>query len=190
MQLNTTGFTPPVPMGGFLDPQKIVDSLGILPGMRAADFGSGAGHFTILLAKAVGETGVVTAVDILSSALETLKAKAKIDNLNNIETVRSNLEMPGGSGLANDSEDLVLLANTLFQNPNKELIIEEARRVLKPEGSLVVIEWRKGAGGFGPPDNLRTDPEEMHRIIGEKGFEFADAIDTGSFHYGMLFKKL
>jgi ubiquinone/menaquinone biosynthesis C-methylase UbiE len=173
-----------------MDPQKIVGSFGVAQGMRIADFGSGAGYFTILLAKMVGESGVVTAVDVLDSALETLRAKAKAEGLRNIETIRSNLEAPGGSGLNNDSQDVVLLANTLFQNVNKTVIIAEAGRVLKPNGTLIIIDWRKGTNGFGPPDNLRLDPEETRELVVSNGFQFSNNIDAGTFHFGMIFRKV
>ncbi len=190
-QQNTTGFSPPVPgSGGFMDPQKIAGYFGVAPGMKIADFGSGAGYFTIVLARMAGESGVVTAIDILDSALETLRAKAKAEGLSNIETVRSNLEVPGGSGLGNASQDMVLLANILFQNPDKTPIVAEARRVLKPNGTLVVIDWQKGTNGFGPPDNLRTSPEEMRGIVVGNGFQFANEIDAGIFHFGLIFKKV
>jgi ubiquinone/menaquinone biosynthesis C-methylase UbiE len=173
-----------------MDPHKIAGSFGITPGMRVADFGSGAGYFTILLAKMVGESGVVTAVDVLNSALETLRAKAKAEGLKNIEIIRSNLEIPGGSGLNNDSQDMVLLANTLFQNVNKAVIIAEAGRVLRSNGILVVIDWRKGTNGFGPPDNLKLDPEETKELVIGNGFQFSNNIDAGTFHFGMIFRKV
>ncbi len=173
-----------------MDPQKIVGYFGVTEGMKIADFGSGAGYFTILLGELVGDSGVITAVDVMDSALETLRAKAKARGLQNIETVRSNLEMPGGSGLASESQDMVLLANILFQNENKTAIIAESGRVLKPSGVLVVIDWRKGNGGFGPPDNLRADPGELREIIVGSGFQFSNEIDAGVFHFGMIFKKV
>ncbi len=174
-----------------MDPESIAAGFGLVEGMRVADFGSGAGYFTIIMAKSVGESGVVTAVDIMDSALETLRAKAKMDGLGNIQTVRSNLEILGSSGLADDSQDMVLLANILFQNKNKESIIKEAGRVLRPGGSVVVIDWRKGTGGFGPPDDLRTDEEEMKKLmLVSDGLQYASEIDAGGFHYGMVFKKI
>lgn len=190
-QLNTTGFSPPAPgSGGFMDPQKIVSRFGLVEGMKIADLGSGAGYFTIFLAKAVGENGVVTAIDILDTALETLRAKAKAEGLRNIETVRANLEVPGGSGLSNDSQDIVLLANILFQSQKKAEIIAEAKRTLKPGGSLIVIDWKKGTSGFGPPDNLRSSPEEIRELVVSNGFQFANEIDAGVFHFGLILKKI
>ena len=177
--------------GGFMDPERIAAGFGLTEGMRAADFGSGSGYFTIIMAKKVGDSGVITAVDLMNPALETLRAKAKMEGLGNIQTVRSNLEIVGSSGLAGDSQDMVLLANILFQNSNKARIMDETRRVIKPGGTLIVIDWRKGAGGFGPPDDLRTDEEAMKQlVIGSDGLQFVSSIDAGSFHYGLKFIKL
>jgi len=173
-----------------MDPQRIAGYFGIAPGMKIADFGSGAGYFAIILGKMVGENGTVSAIDVMDSALETLRAKAKAEGLRNIETVRSNLEIPGGSGLGNDSQDMVLLANILFQNTDKAPIVAEAKRVIKPGGTLIVIDWQKGSSGFGPPDNLRTSPEEMRQLVVDNSFQFANEIDAGNFHFGLIFRKI
>ncbi|MBI2064041.1 MAG: class I SAM-dependent methyltransferase [Candidatus Yanofskybacteria bacterium] len=192
MQLNTIGMTSRSHgTGGFMDPNSIVGYFGLTEGMRVADFGSGAGYFTILMAKRVGDGGVVTAVDILDSSLETLRAKAKMDGLGNIRTVRADIGMLGGSGLVENSQDIILLANILFQNADKRPIIAEARRTLKPGGSIIVIDWRKGTDGFGPPDDLRTDEEEMKQlVIANDGIQYTGEIDAGIFHYGMIFRKI
>lgn len=180
----------PVGTGGFLDPQKIVNSFGITESMRIADFGSGAGYFTIIMAKIAGESALVSAVDILDSALDQVRTKAKNEGLRNIQTIRANLEIFGGSGLDNDSQDIVLLANILFQSDQKSEIVKEAKRVLRPGGRLILIDWRQGTGGFGPPDNLRLDEEAMRSLVTQQDFQFVSTIDTGSFHYGLIFQKI
>lgn len=172
-----------------MDPERIAGTFGVTEGMRVADFGSGAGYFTILLARLVGEDGVVTAVDVLDSALDTVRAKAAGEGLNNVQIIRSNLEILGSSGLADGSQDMLLLANILFQNKDKEAIVNEARRALKSGGRLVVIDWQKGTSGFGPPDELRSDPQTMQAMISQAGFDFVGLIDAGLFHFGMTFKK-
>lgn len=175
--------------GGFLDPDKIASEFGIKEGMTIADFGSGAGYFTILLAQKVGKDGKVFALDILETALDNVRVKAKGAGLDNVETTRANLEVLGGSGLADNSQDIVLLANIFFQSDKKGEIIKEAKRVLKNGGSIVVIDWKRGAGGFGPPDNLRTDEIAMRSLVMGESFSFEKEIDAGQFHYGMIFHK-
>ena len=187
--MNSVPNVEPSGNGGFIDPLKIAAVFGISEGMRVADFGSGSGYFTIILGKMVGQTGIVTAIDIMTAALDTLRGKAKAEGLTNIETVRANLEILGSSGLSNDSQDFVLLANILFQNEKKEDILREAKRILKLGGIMVVIAWKPDDKSFGPPKELRTDQEAMRSIVTSVDFQFAGNIDAGSFHYGMIFKK-
>lgn len=173
-----------------MDPQKVAVTFGVREGMRIADFGCGSGHFTILMAKVVGDSGVITAIDVLETALDTIRAKAKNENLNNINTVRSNLEVPNSSGLMPSSQDLVLLANILFQSDKKEEIVKEAARILKTGGGMIVINWKKGAGGFGPPDEMRTDPVILEKMVSGLGFKKVNEFDAGVFHSGFIFRKL
>lgn len=187
--LNNIQISPQAGAGGFINPDLIIGSFGIQEGMKIADFGSGSGYFTILMGKLAGEGGLVTALDIMENALETVRSKAKSEGLRNIQTVRSNLEILGSSGLSSGSQDLVLMANILFQSDKKDEIIKEANRVLKEGGILVIIDWKKGAGGFGPPDNLRLDPQAMQSVAVSNGFEFINFIDAGAFHYGLKFVK-
>lgn len=172
-----------------MNPEKIAGEFGIKEGMTIADFGSGAGYFTILLAQRVGAEGKVFALDIQESALDNVRVKSRAAGLENVETIRSNLEVLGGSSLADNSQDMVLLANILFQSEQKAEIIKEGIRVLKSGGSLVVIDWKRTAGGFGPPDNLRTDEMVMRSLLLGEGLIFEKEIDAGQFHYGLKFKK-
>jgi ubiquinone/menaquinone biosynthesis C-methylase UbiE len=181
-----------VPAGneGFMDPQKIAALFGIREGMRIADFGCGSGYFTILMAKITGESGHVIAVDVLNSALETVRSKAKNEDLRNISFIRSNLEVAGSSGIEKSSQDLVLLANVLFQSEKKKEIIGEAAGVLKSGGGLAIIGWKKGVGGFGPPDELRNESKLILEMTAGAGFKKVNDIDAGAFHYGFIFRKI
>ena len=175
--------------GGFLDPNSLVGGFEIKEGMMVADFGCGAGYFTILIAEKIGSSGKIYALDVQEYALDNVRAKAKINSLNNVETIRSNLEVLGSSSLPNESQDLVLLANILFQSSKKSEIIQEAKRVLKIGGRIIVIDWEKGTGGFGPPENSRISDLEMSDLVQKEGFVFQKKIDAGQFHFGFIFKK-
>ena len=175
--------------GGFLDPETVIREFGISPGMAVADLGCGAGHIGILAARQVGENGKVTAVDIMEDKLDSIRVRAKASGLNNIETVRANLEVLGSSGLADQSQDMAILANILFQSNKKSNIIAEAARVLNPGGTLIIVEWKKGAGGFGPPDDLRTDDASMRQLAQGAGLTLKRSFSAGQFHYGLIFSK-
>lgn len=173
---------------GFINPEGIVDSFELKPGMRVADFGCGSGYFTLLMAKKVGPSGTVTALDILESVLEVVRSKAAAMSLNNLQTVRANLEVLGSSGLSDNSQDLVLIANILFQSEKKLEILREARRVLSPGGFLVVIEWKKEGRGFGPPVQQRLDSGEIKSLALGMKYSFVKEIDAGAYHFGLMFK--
>ena len=175
--------------GGFLDPDRIVDEFNIREGMHIADFGSGAGHFAILMAERTGPTGMVYAIDVQEDKLDEVRVKADVKNLENIETVRADLEVLGSSGLPDNSQDFVLLTNILFQSNKKPDILKEAIRVLKKDGTMIIIDWKKGTGGFGPPEDLRTDDSEMASLAQKSNFVLKNKMDAGQFHYGLVFAK-
>lgn len=160
-----------------------------MSGMHIADFGCGAGHIGILVAQKTGKDGYVVALDIMEDKLESIKARAKAMGLENIETKRANLEVLGNTGLGDGTQDMVLLINILFQSNKKQDILKEAKRVLKSGGSAVLVEWKKSGGGLGPPDELRTNGNDMQTIFSTEGFTLIRQFSAGQFHYGLIFKK-
>src|SRR3989338_806803 len=156
-------------LGSFADPETLVGQFGVTEGMKTADFGSGSGHLGIAVAKRVGKDGIVYAYDIMESALEAIRGRASALGLANIDARRANLEVAGSTGLPDGSVDLVWMALILFQSQKKADIVREARRILKPGARMIIIDWIKGGGGLGPPDELRTDEETMKGLIVAEG---------------------
>jgi len=173
--------------GGFLNPELILQQLDLKPNMQVADFGCGHGYFAIPLAKIVTQ-GRVYAVDVLKEALEAVRSKAELEHINNIQTIRANLEILGSSKLPDKSIDLVLLANILFQSQKKEEIIKEAYRVLKDEGRLVIIDWYAEAA-LAPKEGWLVAPSEIKTLTKKLGFELIREFDVDNQHYGLIFKK-
>jgi len=98
----------------FVKPEEIVKVLDILPGMKVADFGAGAGFYTIPFAKKVGATGKVYALDIRKEALELIRSKSRELRLLNIETLLTDLEANDGSHLKDGSIDIIIISNILL----------------------------------------------------------------------------
>ncbi len=175
--------------GGFINPQKVINQLGLKQGMKVADFGCGHGYFALPVAKIVGNEGRVYAIDVLLEALEAVRSCAQLEGAVNIETVRGNLELPGGSGLPDSSMDLVLLHNVLFQSQKKPAIIREAKRALKLGGAFVLVDWRPDSVSLGPETGWRMSFDEARAMAQEQGFVFNKIFDAGQYHYGLIFIK-
>lgn len=170
---------------GFMRPEGALDNVDIKRGMKIAEFGSGAGYFTIPLAKKVGREGRVYAIDVRESALDAVRSRARILSILNIQTIRANLEKERGSGLDDKSMDIIFLANILFQSKFKDAILKEAARTLKKTGKIVVIEWNSDAL-FGPAADYRISKKELKDLLKRAGFVLEKEFNAGSSHYGLV----
>jgi ubiquinone/menaquinone biosynthesis C-methylase UbiE len=179
-----------VPYGvKFIDPEKIIADLEIREGMKVADFGCGTGYFAIPLAKKVGKNGTVFAIDVIEQKLESVASQAKISGLLNVQTKRANLEKENGSGLENESVDWVIIVNMLFQNENKDVIIGEAKRVLRPKGKILIIEWDPNNSSIGPARDRKVTKNSIIEIVRKYLMTIPREIEVGNFSYGLLVSK-
>lgn len=175
----------------FFNPHKILEDIGIFgEGAAVADFGCGAGYFALPLAKLVGETGRIYAIDVLPSAIEIVASKAESEGLINIKTIRANLEIPQGSTIKEDSVDSVFLANILYQSQTGKIeILKEAQRILKDAGKMVVIGWIPGKTQMGPAEKLRISSETVRKDAVSLGFKLNKIFDIDPYHYCLIFNK-
>ncbi|MFH1181246.1 MAG: class I SAM-dependent methyltransferase [bacterium] len=170
-------------MEDFLNPQKILNQLKLRKDMVAADFGSGSGFWVLPLAKIL-EEGKVFAIDILEEPLSALRLKTKLEKISNIEMIKADVEE--GSRMLNDSCDLVLMTNLLFQSEKRNYIFQEAKRVLKKNGKILVVDWKEDAP-FGPKTAVSLS--EVKKIAEEESLKLEKEFEPGKYHYGLLFQK-
>ncbi len=172
----------------FSDPKKNISEMFIAEGMTVSDFGAGVGFYALALAEKVGEYGKVFALDVITDHLSKIQHEAERRGLKNLEVIHSDLELPNGSGLLGGSIDRVIITNVLFQTDHPERVIAEARRVIKRTGKVGVIEWIESFDMIGPhPDHVMSESETLTAFTKE-GFILEKKFDSGSHHYGLLFK--
>ncbi|OGZ60884.1 MAG: hypothetical protein A2932_00815 [Candidatus Spechtbacteria bacterium RIFCSPLOWO2_01_FULL_46_10] len=172
----------------FLNPYEVVKFFGLREGMFIADFGAGAGHFTTAMARKVGNSGEVNAIDIRQEVLEAIRGYEELEKLYQIETIRGDLEADGGSHLPAGSQDLVLCANILHIVQNKDAVLKEAHRVLKKGGRLIVIDWNINFA-IGPAKDLRLSEDKARSLAEGVDFTFKKELDVASSHYALEFTK-
>ncbi|MES3005419.1 MAG: methyltransferase domain-containing protein [Patescibacteria group bacterium] len=172
----------------FSDPKKNIVEMNIGEGMSVVDFGSGVGFYTFPLAERVGEYGKVFAVDVMVDHLTKIHREADRRNFKNISVIHADLETPKGSGLPDASVDRVVITNVLFQVDDPKQIAVEAKRIIKKNGRVAVVEWVESFGMMGPhPDHVMSEKETINTFA-EEGLVVDKKFDAGSHHYGLLFK--
>lgn len=173
----------------FSNPEKIIAALDLQSGSRVADFGAGSGAYAVAVARAVGEHGKVFAVEVQKELLSRLEREARAKNIHNIEGVWGDAEEAGGTHLADGSCDAVILANILFQTPNKEGLAVEAARVVKPRGRVLVVDWSGSFGGAGPAPGAVVSEATARKFFEGTGLLYERSVDGGAHHYAMIFRK-
>lgn len=173
-------------MEGFLNPKEILRQLNLKKEMTAADFGSGSGGWAIPLAKILKD-GKVYAIDILEEPLSALKSKTGIEGIDNIETIRSNVEGKKGLKLKDNSLDLVLMTNLLFEAKDKKRAISEAKRVINKTGEILVVDWKPDSS-LGPKKN-KVSAEEVKKLFKDFDLKLEKEFEAGDYHYGLVFTK-
>ena len=173
----------------FSDPKQNILQLGLMPGMSVADVGAGSGFYSIAAAKAVGEKGKVYAIDVQKDLLSRLKKEAGRLRIHNIEVVWGNAEKPQGIPLRENMIDAAVVANILFHTPDRETLIYETKRLLKPNGRVLFVEWVDSFGGMGPQPEYIISPDKAKSLFEQAGFVFERRMGAGAHHYGIIFSK-
>jgi len=182
-------FPAPAFIGRFLDsnhrrrlqpPGKIIERSGIKQGITVLDLGCGSGAFTPFVARMVGETGKVYAVDIQPAMLKQLERKlARPENqdIKNIEPKQASAyDLPFEDGAV----DLVYMVTVLQEIPDRSRALREISRVLKPGGILAVTEFL--------PDPDYPWRSTVIKICQREGF-ILDANLGNLWNYTVRFKK-
>ncbi len=173
----------------FSDPEANIKKFKLESGSLVADFGAGSGEYSFASAKAVGRRGVVYAIDVQQELLSRIKNNANKEGLNNVEVIWGDVEKDGGSGLLKSSIDAVIISNIFFSIEDKIGFIKEVSRVLKPNGKVLVVDWKDSFGGLGPQSESIIPLSTVKDIFKEIGFSLLYEIQAGAHHYGAVFKK-
>jgi len=120
----------------FQNPQKILAPY-IKEGMKVLDIGCGPGFFSIELAKMVGKTGKVFAVDLQEGMLQKIKSKIDgtelEDRIQLIKSEGEQINIP-------EKVDFILAFYMVHEVPDKNRLFEALKNVLNEKGQFLVVE--------------------------------------------------
>ncbi len=150
--------------------------------LAIVDLGCGPGFYA---AKLKPFASMLYCIDsskaMLSVARKTVRGKA----VRFLEEDSSRISLP------DSSVDVVFMANS-FHDMDRDKTSAEVARILRPEGKIVVVDWKKdagqgGEGHHGPPNSLRMSEADYLRWFPK--FKIARKFKVGKGHFGIVLTK-
>jgi ubiquinone/menaquinone biosynthesis C-methylase UbiE len=173
-----------------IDHEVLFAEMALQPDMVFLDAACGAGAYSLALADRMGQTGKLYAVDLWSDGIATLSREIAYRGIRTIEPAVADISkhIP----VDNASVDVCLLATAfhdLVEDHTDQGALREIKRVLKQEGLLLVIEFKKIEGPPGPPLRIRLSPDELEQALAPHRFVCIKTVDAGPFTYLSLFRN-
>jgi ubiquinone/menaquinone biosynthesis C-methylase UbiE len=168
-------------------PEKALDALSLEKGMAVADVGAGTGYFSLRMARRVGPEGKVYANDVQPEMLEKLRANAAKAKLGNVETVLGSEADPK---LPLKALDLVILVDVYHEFSQPQEMLQHIRASLKPNGRLVLLEYRKEDPAVPIRPEHKMSVAEVKTEVEAEGYKLDQVIETLPRQHIIIFKKL
>ncbi len=173
----------------FHNPFSFLNSIYADAGMVIADVGAGAGYHTFHLSTMVGQSGKVFAIDVQSDVLDQISKRAQEGGFENIKTILADVESKKGISLKDGIIDLALVSNIFFQLSDKDSAIKEIKRILKPNGKIIFVDWKISLNQKGSQAHVIFSEDEAHEFFKKHELIHVSDIHAGTHHYGKLIRK-
>jgi ubiquinone/menaquinone biosynthesis C-methylase UbiE len=149
-----------------LQPERVMDAIGVRPGMVIGEAGAGRGYFTFKLARRVGGAGRVYANDIDREALDHVRRVCADENVENVETVVGEVEDPlfPVNGL-----DMVMMVYAIHDFARPAAFLKNLKKYLRPGGTVVILDQNPEATG----DRHFMARRRLVDLFGENGYTLA-----------------
>jgi ubiquinone/menaquinone biosynthesis C-methylase UbiE len=146
----------------------VIARLGLTPGQVVVDVGAGAGVFSLPLARAVGPSGKVYAVEIESAFVEHIARKSKAEGLPNVLAVLGTFSDPR---LPATDVDLAFIHDVLHHIEDRSGYLKNLTRYLKPTARVAIIDFLPDKGGHQDQPALQVSSEQAAGLMAQAGFK-------------------
>ena len=169
----------------FQDPEAIWDTLNLSPPEVLVDIGAGAGFFAMPFSDKVPEA-TIYACDTAPELTGWMEANIPSRYTGRIRIIRSEENsIPLADGIA----DLVYMINLHHELDEPLTMLKECWRLLKPGGSILIIDWKKEETPMGPPLSIRIPPKVVHEQLQQADFHLVTEHELMKYHYFITAQK-
>ncbi len=175
---------------GLVDTKRLFSELSLKKDTAFLDLACGRGAYSMTASKHIGKAGSISAVDLWKEGIDSLQREISINQINNIYA--SVADVSKRIPVEDHSIDVCLMATVLHdlvQDKTDEGTLGEVERVVKPQGTLAIMEFKKIEGPPGPPIGIRMSPEEVEERLRAYFFRIKKTIDIGQYNYLSVFTK-
>lgn len=165
-------------------PHEVVHALGVKPGEVIADIGAGSGYFTFHLARHVGERGKIYAVDVNPDMVRHINRRIRELKTANVVSV---LADPDDPLLFERSIDRFFICDVWHHVENRVKYLSRMKKMLKPGGEIVMIDFHKKELPFGPPLQMKMAREDLIEQMETNGFRLVKEHTFLPYQYFLVF---
>lgn len=165
-------------------PHEVIHALDLKPGEVIADIGAGSGYFTFHLARHVGDNGKVYAVDVSPDMILHMNRRIRELKANNVITL---LADPDDPLLPDRSVNRFFFSDSWHHIENQAKYLSLMKRMLKPGGEIVMIDFHKKELPVGPPMNMKIGREEVIKQLESNGYRFIKEHTFLPYQYFLVF---
>jgi ubiquinone/menaquinone biosynthesis C-methylase UbiE len=173
-------------------PARVLDAVGLAPGMDVVDLCSGDGWFTLEIARRAGR---VIAIDIDENMIALARTRLAERNVETCTFVTA--DAYDVAKHVAEPVDFVFLANAFHGVPDKPRLARAVHGVLKPAGRFAIVNWHRRpreetpvlGEPRGPRPDLRMSPEQTIAAVAPAGFKLSRIADVPPYHYGAIFHR-
>lgn len=164
----------------------VLEQINATAGSTVADIGAGLGWLTFPLAAAVGAGGQVLAIDPSQDGVAAIRERARSEGLNQVDARVASAE---DTGLESSSVDRVIWHTMYHDVADRPKSVAEMRRILKPGGRWVIVDWEKRPMDQGPPESVRFHPQEVVAEVEAGGFRVIAQWSAGPVTWGLTLER-
>jgi ubiquinone/menaquinone biosynthesis C-methylase UbiE len=165
-------------------PHEVIHALGLKPGEVVADIGAGSGYFTFHLARHVGEKGKVYAVDVSPDMILHINRRIRDAKATNVVSI---LADPADPLLPDQSVNRFFICDVWHHVENQTKYLSLMKKMLKPGGEIVMIDFHKKELPFGPPLQMKIAREDLIKQMASNGFRLTKEHTFLPYQYFLVF---
>jgi ubiquinone/menaquinone biosynthesis C-methylase UbiE len=165
---------------------EIVGHLGLKSGDVVADLGAGTGVFSVPIARIVGPTGKVYAVEVDQALVDYIAKKVKAQQIANVQTVLGRFADPA---LPASDVDLAFIHDVLHHIESRAEYLKQVARYLKPGGRIAIVEPDAQKGSHSDNPKLQITKEQLRTWMTAAGLTESNEFPLGEARWYVIYTR-